>query len=273
MVYVDTSFCPKVERRCLEEEYSRENHITLCHRFAEGETKCLVPEERRRFCIDAYEYPNRPGAHPPWMVSWYDAQATCSSEGKRLCWDSEWVAACEGPEHTPFPYGWSRDNAACNIDNKWIEPRLKALYSKNPEISARELERLDQSVPSGARERCESGFGVHDMTGNLDEWVTSEHPREDKSEWAGLKGGAWGHVRNACRPMTTSHPPDFTYYFVSFRCCADAPGGETFTPHGNVPAPRVEPADRAPLPHPEHAPGPSKTKVPKELRRPPRRAR
>jgi hypothetical protein len=22
--------------------------------------------------------------------------------------------------------------------------------------------------------------------------------------------------------MTTSHPPDFTYYFISFRCCADA---------------------------------------------------
>jgi hypothetical protein len=22
--------------------------------------------------------------------------------------------------------------------------------------------------------------------------------------------------------MTTSHPPEFTYYFISFRCCADA---------------------------------------------------
>jgi hypothetical protein len=29
-------------------------------------------------------------------------------------------------------------------------------------------------------------------------------------------------VRNACRPYTTSHPPEFTYYFISFRCCADA---------------------------------------------------
>ncbi|NUO48158.1 MAG: hypothetical protein HOV80_04795, partial [Polyangiaceae bacterium] len=46
--------------------------------------------------------------------------------------------------------------------------------------------------------------------------------------WAGLKGGAWGHVRNACRPVTTSHAAEFTYYFVSLRCCADAkpPEGE-----------------------------------------------
>jgi hypothetical protein len=66
-----------------------------------------------------------------------------------------------------------------------------------------------------------SGFGVHDLTGNVDEWVNAEATYK-KSKWAGLKGGAWGHVRNACRPMTTSHAPDFTYYFVSFRCCANA---------------------------------------------------
>ena len=66
-----------------------------------------------------------------------------------------------------------------------------------------------------------SGFGVHDLTGNFDEWVNSEE-NKGKSKWAGLKGGAWGHVRNACRPMTTSHPPEFTYYFISFRCCEDA---------------------------------------------------
>ena len=65
------------------------------------------------------------------------------------------------------------------------------------------------------------------------------------SEWAGLKGGAWGHVRNACRPMTTSHPPEFTYYFISFRCCADA-----------APDPDVEkdPTYWKAPPQPKHAP-------------------
>ena len=70
-----------------------------------------------------------------------------------------------------------------------------------------------------------SGFGVYDLTGNFDEWVNSESEK-GKSRWAGLKGGGWGHVRNACRPMTTSHPPEFAYYFISFRCCADSPAPE-----------------------------------------------
>ena len=72
-------------------------------------------------------------------------------------------------------------------------------------------------------ETCKSGFGVYDLTGNFDEWVLTEEP-EGKSRWAGLKGGAWGHVRNACRPMTTSHAAQFTYYFISTRCCRDPDG-------------------------------------------------
>ena len=101
---------------------------------------------------------------------------------------------------------------------------LDAIYSPDPKIHGPELARLDQSVASGAKDGCSSGFGVHDLTGNFDEWVLAEESI-GKSKWARLKGGAWGHVRNACRPFTTSHPPEFTYYFISFRCCADAKAG------------------------------------------------
>jgi sulfatase modifying factor 1 len=66
---------------------------------------------------------------------------------------------------------------------------------------------------------CAIGPGCH--SGNFDEWVLTEQKR-GKGEWAGLKGGAWGHVRNACRPITTSHVPEVTYYFISLRCCRDA---------------------------------------------------
>jgi formylglycine-generating enzyme required for sulfatase activity len=220
MVYVDTSYCPRVKRRCLDDEDNKSNHITICHKFAPG-TKCLSALRRQRFCIDKYEYPNQEGGHPPVMVDWYDAAGACAAKGKRLCWESEWVSACEGPEELPFPYGLKRDPKQCNIDNRWLKPSLDKVYSKKPDVQNAELWRLDQSVASGARPGCASGFGVHDLTGNFDEWVNTETMHE-KSQWAGLKGGAWGHVRNACRPITTSHPPDFTYYFISFRCCADA---------------------------------------------------
>lgn len=261
MVYVEHDYCPDVQRRCVDTEYNRPNRITICHAFEEGSTKCLTERHRIAFCIDKYEYPNREGAHPPWMVSWYDAEATCRSKGKRTCWDWEWVAACEGPDETPFPYGWRRDNTKCNIDNLWIEPRLSLAYSKDPQTANRELSRLDQSVASGAMPGCVSGYGVHDLTGNLDEWVTRAERDGKKSKWAGLKGGGWGHVRNACRPMTTSHTPEFEYYFITFRCCKDPEGAEPFVPPGSSAPPEVPAEDRAPIPTPINPPGPSENKV------------
>ena len=80
-------------------------------------------------------------------------------------------------------------------------PRAQFLfYSKDKDIALRELSRLDQSVPSGSLPTCVSGFGVYDMPGNVDEWVVSDQAPQEKSKWAGLKGGAWGHVRSQCRP-------------------------------------------------------------------------
>jgi sulfatase modifying factor 1 len=269
MAYVNTTFCPKVERECIDVEHEHPNNLTICHKYTPGKATCKEAEEQRQFCIDRYEYPNQKGAHPVWMLTWTQAQATCESKGKRLCWASEWTSACEGSEHSPFPYGWARDHDKCNIDNFFIDPRKPKggnwlFYSKDPEVAFPELSRLDQSVASGSQPECKSDFGVYDQTGNMDEWVVSDRPPEDKSKWAGLKGGAWGHVRSQCRPMTTSHEPEFYYYFVSFRCCRDADGAPAWSPpadHGNVPAPVVEPHDFAPSPIvPVNPSGPSKTK-------------
>lgn len=226
MALVDTTYCPEIERRCVQDEFNKPNKITICHRFAEEPGRCRGRERRQRYCIDRFEYPNREGARAPVMVDFHDAGAICQSEGKRLCWESEWVAACEGPAKTPFPYGYRRDPQACNIDNPYIGPSLTRMYDSKPAVANAELERLDQGVPSGSKPGCKSGFGVFDQTGNVDEWVMLEQKRGEGG-WAGLKGGGWGHVRNACRPVTTSHAPGFTYYFISFRCCADAqPSGD-----------------------------------------------
>jgi sulfatase modifying factor 1 len=267
MAHVDEDFCPDVDRQCVDMEHEETNHLDICHAFAPKQ-RCRVPERHISFCVDRYEYPNVRGAHPVWMLNWYQAQATCESKGKRLCWASEWTAACEGPERTPFPYGWERDHDKCNADNFYIEPAKAGpsgpffFYSKDSGVAERELARLDQSVPSGSMESCRSAFGVYDMPGNFDEWVVSDQPPHEKSQWAGLKGGAWGHVRSQCRPMTFSHDAGFQYYFVSFRCCRDAAGQPSWTPSpGAVAAPVVEAHDFAPdAIRPSGAPGPSKTK-------------
>jgi formylglycine-generating enzyme required for sulfatase activity len=270
MASVQTRFCSDVERRCLDMEHEEKNNLEICHAFAH-EQRCRTDERDIAFCVDRYEYPNTRGGHPVWMLDWYQAQATCESKGKRLCTATEWTAACEGPDHTPFPYGWERDHEKCNMDNFYIDPRKPApkaqflFYSKDPAVAGPELLRLDQSVPSGSIETCKSGFGVYDMPGNVDEWVVNDGPPHEKSKFAGLKGGAWGHVRSQCRPETFSHEPEFTYYFVGFRCCRDADGappGSKWAPSPQaVPPPTVEAHDFAPdAIVPVGATGPSKTK-------------
>jgi sulfatase modifying factor 1 len=267
MASVSTTFCSDIERTCIDSEHDSINNLDICHAFSHDE-RCRTRARKIAFCIDRYEYPNQLGAHPVWMRDWYQAQATCESKGKRLCYASEWTAACEGPEHFPFPYGWERDHRKCNMDNFFIEPRKWGpngqflFYSKDETIAERELARLDESVPSGSMESCVSGFGVYDMPGNFDEWVVSDEAPREKSEWAGLKGGAWGHVRSQCRPMTFSHDPSFAYYFVGFRCCRDADGAPAWTPSLQAKRPpEVEPHDFAPDPIVVvDASGPTKTK-------------
>ena len=233
MSHVKKAHCPKLERKCLKHEYDKANHITICHRFDEGSPRCLEPRVTLDFCIDQYEFPNQKGARPPVMVDWYHAMGQCAAQGKRLCYESEWVAACEGPNDKPFPYGYVRSAEKCNIDNAWIDPSLNKIYSNDPAISGPELARLDRSVPSGSKPGCVSDYGVFDLTGNVDEWVLADFDRpKEKAKFTALKGGAWGHVRNACRPVTTSHEPEFRYYFVSFRCCTDPASMKPFVPAG-----------------------------------------
>jgi hypothetical protein len=62
--------------------------------------------------------------------------------------------------------------------------------------------------------------------------------------------------------MTYSHEPEFTYYFVGFRCCRDASGLPAWKPSPlAMVAPAVEPHDFAPDPVvAEGARGPTKAK-------------
>ena len=213
MTEVEGDYCSHVEETCLRwldpEEKMR------CAEFAPG-TRCEGKTTHKHYCIDAYEYPNEPGAKPVVMKSWYEARDACSSQGKRLCGDSEWTLACEGQERMPYPYGYARNADACNIDKPHPDVDEKAIA--NPATRQAEVDRLWQGEPSGAREACVSPYGVHDMTGNVDEWVMNESAKPYKS---GLKGGYWGPVRDRCRPMTTAHNEDFSFYQIGFRCCSD----------------------------------------------------
>ena len=210
MLPVEGDYCEALAQTCLARRKPWQ-----CARY-EPARGCTGAVRAMRYCIDRFEYPNHAGALPDVMRSWTDAKQSCEALGKRLCTEREWTLACEGPARLAFPYGDERDATACPIDKPSPRVNERRLFWRATQ--ADELRRLDQREPSGGMPRCVSAYGVHDLTGNVDEWVVNESGRPYRSS---LKGGNWGEYRNACRPATRGHSEGFRYYQTGFRCCRD----------------------------------------------------
>lgn len=223
MVLVEGDYCTKVEQKCLVEWWAPQNRKRVCEQF-EPPTKCVGERVKKRFCIDRYAWPNEKGVRPEVMNNFYQAQVKCAAAGKRMCTESEWNFACEGPEMKPFPHGFTRDPKKCNGDHEWDNPNMKKVAKRDP----KELARLWRGVPSGSQPECVSDFGVHDLPANNDEVVAGESP---KAKFSSVHtGGPWySGVRNQCRPKVYTHEEGFYYYFLGFRCCSE-PDGEPNEP-------------------------------------------
>ena len=249
MVLIEGDYCTDLESKCLKSHYAKANKKTVCEEFAEP-TKCIGKKEKRRYCIDKFEFPNEKGSDPEVMNDFPHAQKKCEAESKRVCTESEWTMACEGPSYKPYPYGYKRDPSKCRGDRPYRFPSkeesgLLLTHSKNTAKAESEIKRLWDALPSGSQPDCVSDYGVFDMPGNADELAASEG-RTD--EYGSMKmpdghvetlraadkfdnvttGGPWVEgVRNQCRPKIYTHNEGFSYYYLSFRCCAEPDGKPT----------------------------------------------
>jgi sulfatase modifying factor 1 len=215
MVLVDGESCWEVRHTCLAEVPDDPAH--RCLEFAEGKDECIPPKKRLRFCMDRYEWPGTPGAKPRVIASYFEAEQACRSLGKRMCDEQEFYLACEGPEHWPFAWGHVRHPSTCNIDRPYLSVDWTK-WGQGGEARLEEARRLDQALPIGTT-RCFSPYGIHDVAGNVDEWT---HAQKGRELLGSLNGGYWGPVPNACRYVTLVHGPEFSFYQIGFRCCADA---------------------------------------------------
>lgn len=224
MKLVEGDYCSEVEHKCLKSWFDKSNKKTICEEF-EPTAKCVGDRARKRYCIDTYEWPNRKGERPEVMNRFHQAEVKCAAVGKRMCTESEWTLACEGPEMKPFPYGYVRDAGKCNGDHPWDGPNMKKVAKRD----AGELARLWHGVPSGSQDQCISDYGVADLPANTDEVVASEQLKGERAKFDSVhSGGPWYKgVRNQCRPKIYTHNEDFYYYFLSFRCCAEPDGKPT----------------------------------------------
>ena len=194
------------------------------------------------FYVDAFEVTNGRFAkfvaaiqsEPPWgfadqetpvlhaeqpvrWVNWLEATGYCLWAGKRLPTEAEWEKAARGTDGRIYPWG------------------------NEPPISAQAVFGLNEGAetvsPIGNRELGRSPYGVHDLAGNLYEWVADWYdeavyttnptinPRGPVEGAAKVqRGGSYLNnpyrLRAAFRSKgdPTEHAPN-----VGFRCAQDAP--------------------------------------------------
>lgn len=164
---------------------------------------------------------SKTGIFPQSYISGKEAATACKASGKRLCRATEWKQACQGPQKTAYPYGQKREPGKCNDAGK--SPISRTLMIGGSAWSFQNMNQpslttLPETVaPSGTFQDCVSGYGVHDMVGNVHEWV------DDQS--GSFAGGYFQDVElngPGCSYKTVAHQFSYHDYSTGFRCCADA---------------------------------------------------
>lgn len=168
---------------------------------------------------------SEPGVRPQAFISEMQAKEACGRSGKRLCKPAEWRKACMGPNKSTYGYGNTDEPRRCN--DRGRSP-VTVVFGLSGEESAQGtwtwtkmnnelLNQLEGTLAkTGEFERCVNDYGIHDMVGNLHEWV-------DDPEGTFL-GGYYQDTHlngDGCQYRTMAHAAWYHDYSTGFRCCAD----------------------------------------------------
>jgi formylglycine-generating enzyme required for sulfatase activity len=156
----------------------------------------------------------RDGNRPVVGVTWQDGAAYCRWAKKRLPSEDEWEKSARSIDGRTYP--WGNDPPMPQFTN----------FGTFGDFA------FDKLVPVGSFEKDRSPYGVHDLAGNVSEWLADswrESKREDRgSEDTNLirsrvvRGGAWNATAEYLRAALRTHNlSDATDPGLGFRCARE----------------------------------------------------
>jgi len=142
-----------------------------------------------------WEIPAGKENHPATEVTYFEAEAYCKSVGKRLPTALEWEKAARGKDGRIYPWGNDFDGAKANT------------VESGP----------GSTVPVGSYKNGVSPYGVHDMSGNVWEWVDG-WSGDDKKYRIVMGGSFFDGAKKGKVYATLRSIPDDSHTYVGFRC-------------------------------------------------------
>ena len=184
------------------------------HRFALDET-CDSDKCRDGNLWQGASFPPRIERQPVTQVSWSDADAYCRWRGKRLPSEAEWEKAARGPSGNIYPWGSGSPKNRATYGRKW-----RGVFTM---------------TDVGAYSRGVSLYGLHDMAGNVWEWVDDwydlkyyswrrkKNPRGPaEGKFKVVRGGSWVNYPDSLRSSFRRwSQPEVRFNDTGFRCAKD----------------------------------------------------
>ena len=184
------------------------------HRFALDQT-CETDKCRDGNLWQGASFPPRIKHQPVTQVSWHDADAFCRWRGKRLPSEAEWEKAARGPSGNLYPWGSGSPKNRATYGRKW-----RGVFTM---------------TDVGTYSQGTSLYGVHDMAGNVWEWVDDwydlkyynwrrkKNPRGPaEGDFKVVRGGSWVNYPDTLRSSFRRwSQPEVRFNDTGFRCAKE----------------------------------------------------
>lgn len=174
-VYVSSFYIDRYETTAAEFASFLNDNLGEAERFIEMGKSVTVEKKG-----DVFQARSGLERHPVNRVSWYGADAYCRWKGKRLPTEAEWEKAARGTDQRIFPWG-----------NEFPTDERVTFRRKFSKRGFAVMEPVD------GMEKGRSPYGIHQMAGNVWEWVADWYDAEyyDISPTKDPKGPATGSSR------------------------------------------------------------------------------